>query len=899
MTPIVVKEIRLLLPAYVMALLLAILPIWLLARLLAGTTVYDPSSGTWTNAGADAATIFPFFFGTVILALSSLGREFALGTFPLLVTQPLERSRIWWTKITVLAIAMITVMSAWLLSVTFARLTFSRFPFGDSFEFELGRSFAEGVLLIGAAATVLSFSGALWSTLLLRQIIAAFWFTILIPLAILVITRNEKGPIFMWPALAIYSIAGFLWAWRQFLRAQETGWTGGVISFPGWRSAQAASRAAIRSYRPVTALFWKELQLHQIGLVGMACLFVLHLCVVFLRKADVQTFGEIVRTVLEVFGGIWLIVPVIAGSTSVAEERKLDTHQAQLSLPISSRLQFGIKLLFALVLGGLLSPLLLFTAEGISKAIGAHCALPIADPQEMATILLVFLGLSLLSFYASTVARHVMQSLAVAVGAVLAVSLFVAFASSPILFGLRLWHGNLVHYITWPTLVFIFIWLANRNFRSLSFLRRNVLGLTGALLFIVASTSAVYHRAWELIMPLEAAHGPALLVGPKQTKLDSSFGNGFAAVLPDGRLWVDRVAYEPGRLILPFGRTEAAGRSSDFGIRFGGHWLSLSGNSVVPGSNWVDAAESFRETLAIRSDGTLWVSEKPREPWDPEHAKPFVEEPAKLIRFGEETNWQSVARESPLWSVVLLKQDGTMWRLGTNTFNESKQHWPGFDSFIPRRLGKESDWAYILPLTRRYGVYAWKRDGRAWVLHAPDRFHGSEQFGPNQIELEPGTVMERIERLDNAKWKSIAWYGWDEVGLRGDGTLWAWRYQNPATGESVPSKLVQVGQDRDWVGVAGYGSLAALKADGSLWRSNLPDIFQEKSSLATKPPIRLGTHNDWTAVGSLMGGIVSLAADGSLWYWWDWARDYHYPDSTQLLLAASRRPSKIENILGD
>src|SRR5881396_1783579 len=56
MTPIVVKEIRLLLPAYVMALLLAILPIWLLARLLAGTTVYDPSSGTWTNAGADAAT---------------------------------------------------------------------------------------------------------------------------------------------------------------------------------------------------------------------------------------------------------------------------------------------------------------------------------------------------------------------------------------------------------------------------------------------------------------------------------------------------------------------------------------------------------------------------------------------------------------------------------------------------------------------------------------------------------------------------------------------------------------------------------------------------------------------------------------------------------------------------
>ena|SRR3989449_5922569 len=233
MTPIVAKEIRLLLPAYAMALLLAIVPIWLLP--------------------GESATIFSFCFGTVILALSSLGREFALRTLPLQLAQPLERSRIWWTKIRVLAIAMFTVMAAWLLSITFAR-----FAFGHSFGFELGRSLTEGVLLIGAGATMVSFSGGLWSTLLLRQIIAAFWFTILIPLAILVITSSEKTSALMWPALALYSIAGFLWAWRQFLRAQETGWTGGDISFPGWRSAQAVSRASMRTYRPVAALFGRN-----------------------------------------------------------------------------------------------------------------------------------------------------------------------------------------------------------------------------------------------------------------------------------------------------------------------------------------------------------------------------------------------------------------------------------------------------------------------------------------------------------------------------------------------------------------------------------------------------------------------------------------------------------------
>src|SRR5204862_496370 len=143
---------------------------------------------------------------------------------------------------------------------------------------------------IGATATVLIFSGALWSTLLLRQIIAAFWFTILIPGAILVVTTaNDKRAAFMWAAFGLYSIVGFWWGWRQFLSAQETGWTGGVINVAGWRQSRAASRPVTRTHRPIAALFWKELQLHQVGLLGMAGLFVLHLAVVILRKAGVHT----------------------------------------------------------------------------------------------------------------------------------------------------------------------------------------------------------------------------------------------------------------------------------------------------------------------------------------------------------------------------------------------------------------------------------------------------------------------------------------------------------------------------------------------------------------------------------------------------------------------------------
>ena len=92
-----------------------------------------------------------------------------------------------------------------------------------------------------------------------------------------------------------------------------------------------------------------------------------------------------------------------------------------------------------------------------------------------------------------------------------------------------------------------------------------------------------------------------------------------------------------------------------------------------------------------------------------------------------------------------------------------------------------------------------------------------------------------------------------------------------------------------------------MKADGSLWRLNLHDISAERSNLAIElpePHERLGTRKDWVAVGSVEGGIVSLAVDGSLWYWWDQNQDFYAPNSSQPLLAASRKPSKIENILG-
>src|SRR5512146_378921 len=101
MKTLLVKEMRLLAPAYGAALLLATVPVLLLPR--------SPGSTL------PALAFYAFCFGAVMLALSSFGREFSLKTFPLILAQPLERGRIWWTKVGLLGTAMATVLTAWCL----------------------------------------------------------------------------------------------------------------------------------------------------------------------------------------------------------------------------------------------------------------------------------------------------------------------------------------------------------------------------------------------------------------------------------------------------------------------------------------------------------------------------------------------------------------------------------------------------------------------------------------------------------------------------------------------------------------------------------------------------------------------------------------------------------------
>src|SRR5262249_1902145 len=150
--------------------------------------------------------------------------------------------------------------------------------------------------------------------------------------------------------------------------------------------------------------------------------------------------------------------------------------------------------------------------------------------------------------------------------------------------------------------------------------------------------------------------------------------------------------------------------------------------------------------------------------WSPRDGRGnFQPNPDKLVQFADETDWQAVVWDRSSRSVVLLKTNGTLWRWGTNHF-DSHLKWEGLRSFVPYRLGTNSDWSEILASENL--ICVWKQNGEAWVistLRAPVGVHQ---------ELEPGKIISRCEDFDNKRWACLTKFGVFQAGVLNNGTLW-------------------------------------------------------------------------------------------------------------------------------
>lgn len=918
MNPLVKKEIRLLLPSFVFACVLALPNFFFRFN-------PDGSLKDWWWF------LLAYLFcgaATVMLALSSFGAEICSGTFSNLLSQPVARQKIWETKILLLALCLLIIGLFWgVCGLVRLKMLGRDLNLVDLFT---------GVGLFG----LVMFSGGLWTVLLLRQVAAAFWFTVLVPgvlWAIVAAFFGDQTDDFVQGilvvVLGIYSLGGLLFARWLFLRAQDVAWSGGTIAMPDMRGlARFKLNAGTRRWwRPRAALQAKEFQLHQSQFVMAGVLALLNLGVIALRKFGGFQKNSSTEFVLESFWLLWMVMPMLVGCAAAAEERKLGTLESQLCLPVRRRTQFvtkaGIVSLLSLLFG-VAMPLLL---EGSRILPNAHFDLGSLAPawqSQMFTAQVFFwncLGMfngwlplflmasialmtGLISFFVSTLARNTLQALAPAVLGMLIAWFLIFTAANPraveLNYGLHLpWRGWLFFLLGLPVMTLTLLALASGNFQRLQIngrvWLRNALRLVVTLMLVAVATAAIYHRVWEKLTPFEPPHGPARLSLINPAMMIEQWDT-LSVRLPDGRVWTDDYALNtlrPNPLALMLGNLRLT---------------SLGGGYFLDGSNWVSVTRVvFGQRVGIKTDGTLWISERfPRM----RLVKGFWQSPKMpgMTQFGSATNWNSVV---PIGGteMLLVKNDETLWRWGVTNWNYKKRSlWPGFQTFQPQRLGTESDWAEVFQIN--YEPCLRKTDGSVWTTWI------NSETNQQIIKLEAGLRVGRAPVFEHGHWRSITTtrIGLEcQLGIRDDGTFRLGadeKFSKSSKTYEMAATDLQFGTSTNWLAVAGRGGkVVTLKDDGTLWVWNFhhdywrgwnPEL-DEQEMLATQP-VRLGTHSDWIAIASTDGGAISLAADGSLWYWpladaiylagnsINQSGDIHFTP----LLDISHKPQLLANVFG-
>ncbi len=332
------KELRLVLPS---ALLVAV------TGLLAAQLIrYHEVFRTW-------ALMILLAGGTVVSALG-IGQEYVHRTLDLQLALPVSRQRLWWTKLLALAAALIPIQ---ILSeyYNFSDRTSDRIP--------------EWVVHLWLPMAMLSVSFWSWKS---RSAIAGCIVGCM-PMLVLIGSiqalmhsfRLDGGPlatVIMSGLMLLFGLAhGWLYL-REWNRGESRSNSTINPGIHGWKLPSIGIRS--RRDSALQSLFLKEFYLQTPALfttVGSLVLSLIGWVVsqVYAEWEGVQFMGVMIQVA---------IVPLLIGSTAVAEERALESHQVMACLPPSWKRMFAVKLatggMMVLFLSVLLPVLLLMTFKG-------------------------------------------------------------------------------------------------------------------------------------------------------------------------------------------------------------------------------------------------------------------------------------------------------------------------------------------------------------------------------------------------------------------------------------------------------------------------------------------------------------------------------------------------------
>ena len=228
-------------------------------------------------------------------------------------------------------------------------------------------------------------------------------------------------------------------------------------------------------------------------------------------------------------------------------------------------------------------------------------------------------------------------------------------------------------------------------------------------------------------------------------------------------------------------------------------------------TDWASISSGQLHNIAIKTNGTLWA-------WgDDSYGQlgdglPIGSRKYSPVQIGTATNWASISANFA--QTIAIKTDGTLWAWGANTTGQLGDS-TTTQRPSPVQIGTANNWAGVSAGGNH--TIAIKTDGSLWAWGANSK--GQLGNGTNTNELTPVQIVTATNwasirasfgaytlaiKTDGSLW---AW-GDNTWGTLGDGTT---------TNRNSP---VQIGTANNWAGVsagAGAQHTIAKKTDGTLW----------------------------------------------------------------------------------
>ena len=279
--------------------------------------------------------------------------------------------------------------------------------------------------------------------------------------------------------------------------------------------------------------------------------------------------------------------------------------------------------------------------------------------------------------------------------------------------------------------------------------------------------------------------------------------------------------------------------------------------TLVDLESWLMVESGAYHTVAIKSDGTLWVAG-----YNIYGALGLGDNDNRnvLTQVGSDADWAYVRCQDH--STVAIKTDGTLWSTGYNYYGGLGLGDKVRTNTFQQEVTFATDWSFIA--CGAYHVVAIKTNGEMW---------GVGRSVSGELGLGSGINVTEYTQIDTSNWSKIACGAYHTMAIKSDGALWFTGVTS--SGESglgiggLLWVLTQVGSGTDYTDVScGQYESYIVKADGTLWGTGLNyygqlgvgdeilrDVFVQE----------VGLDTDWSRVFGGWGSIFALKSDNTLY----------------------------------